>query len=300
MDREAVSNRIFLMMEGMTVNGARRKRTVAMAGKRSVVLGIGFAMAVLPIASGGFLWTASSSRAQEPTQDSAPLPVARPVPKSNEANPIQETGDQTDVPGTDDATPLEHVRLAETDKVFGACTRALTALGTAFEPVDPVTSETNRECGIARPIRVTEVLPGIALGADTRMRCATALALAEWVKEFVLPAGRAFKEQVSLSGLLYGSTYICRTRNNVPGGRLSEHGFGNAVDVSGFRFDDGTRVMIKPRDGDGSLEAAFQRSVRASACLKFTTVLGPGSDGSHTDHIHLDIKARRGGYRLCQ
>ena len=30
-------------------------------------------------------------------------------------------------------------------------------------------------------------------------------------------------------------------------------------------------------------------SVRTAACGWFTTVLGPGSDAAHTDHLHVDI-----------
>jgi hypothetical protein len=37
-----------------------------------------------------------------------------------------------------------------------------------------------------------------------------------------------------------------------------------------------------------------------SVCRRFTTVLGPGSDGYHEEHIHLDLAERRSGYRICQ
>jgi hypothetical protein len=44
----------------------------------------------------------------------------------------------------------------------------------------------------------------------------------------------------------------------------------------------------------------FREGLRKSACAQFTTVLGPGSDGSHEDHIHVDLLERRGGYRICE
>ncbi len=60
-------------------------------------------------------------------------------------------------------------------------------------------------------------------------------------------------------------------------------------------------VEIAPRDDNGSdMTTAFQRTARASACLYFSTVLGPGSNAAHDDHLHLDVKQRGGGYRLCQ
>ena len=30
------------------------------------------------------------------------------------------------------------------------------------------------------------------------------------------------------------------------------------------------------------------------------TVLGPGSDGYHEEHIHLDLAERRNNYKVCQ
>ena len=58
-------------------------------------------------------------------------------------------------------------------------------------------------------------------------------------------------------------------------------------------------LAIAPREKDSSLEGAFQRAVVATACLYFTTVLDPGSDAAHETHLHLDVKARRNGYRFC-
>ena len=44
----------------------------------------------------------------------------------------------------------------------------------------------------------------------------------------------------------------------------------------------------------------FRENVRASVCNRFTTVLGPGSDGYHEEHIHIDLAERRGGFKMCQ
>ena len=35
-------------------------------------------------------------------------------------------------------------------------------------------------------------------------------------------------------------------------------------------------------------------------CARFPTVLGPGSDWYHEDHIHLDLMERRNNYKICQ
>jgi hypothetical protein len=124
--------------------------------------------------------------------------------------------------------------------------------------------------------------------------------LSEWTRNIVLPAAEQLDDRGALFILDQGSSYICRRRNNAATGKLSEHSFGNAVDIMGFRFSEGAPIPVEPREREGTMAEAFQRTARAGACLYFTTVLGPGSDEAHADHLHLDIKERRGGFRLCQ
>ena len=90
--------------------------------------------------------------------------------------------------------------------------------------------------------------------------------------------------------------YECRGRNRVFGARTSEHGKGNAIDVRSFMFADGRVIGMT----DMSAPKDLRDGLRASACQRFTTVLGPGSDGYHEGHIHLDLAERRHGYRICE
>lgn len=189
--------------------------------------------------------------------------------------------------------------LAETPEDLEACLADLRALGSAFALQERMTGEI-ADCGIANPVEVTEILPGVALRPEAVMRCATARALATWVAESVVPSARRTGTLAPLAAIDHGSTYVCRNRGGVSGRRLSEHAVGNAVDVMGFIFDDDTVLRVEPRADAGTIEEAFQRSVRGGACLDFTTVIGPGTDEAHADHLHLDIKKRRGGYRICQ
>lgn len=98
----------------------------------------------------------------------------------------------------------------------------------------------------------------------------------------------------------HGSTYVCRRRNNKPTGKLSHHAWGNAIDIMSFEFDTGAPIRIKPRKRTGTSAEAFQRAVRYGACMTFTTVIGPGTDAAHANHLHLDVAKRRGDWRLCQ
>lgn len=191
-------------------------------------------------------------------------------------------------------------QLRESDFDYSACLLELTLLGADYSEEPPVTDDAQRDCGIARPIRLLRPLPMIEIDGGALMRCDTARHLARWLRDFVRPATAMLPGQPRLIALEPGSTYQCRTIVGNNGEKLSEHAFGNALDIAAFRFDDGSQIAIEPRQGSGDLPEAFQRTVRAAACLHFTTVLGPGTNAAHEGHLHLDIKARESGWRLCQ
>ena len=191
-------------------------------------------------------------------------------------------------------------RLAEGETRLDECLADLDARGVAYEVSEPIVEEDDAACGIRNPVRVTGLAGDVALEPAGFMRCATARALAGWVSDFALPASRQLEKRGVLTAVEQGSTYICRRRNNLPEGKLSEHAYGNAVDIMAFHFAEGDPIPIQPREREGTMAEAFQDATRSTACLYFTTVLGPGSDESHADHLHLDIRERRGGFRLCQ
>ena len=191
---------------------------------------------------------------------------------------------------------------AESDFDHSACLLALSILGAGYETVEPVAEAGNSGCGIARPVRIIEALPGIAVEGGAVMRCATARALALWLRDEVLPAAAALPGAPRLSGLVPGSTYQCRGRvgDGTGPAKLSEHALGNAIDIAAFRFADAPELKVQPLKEGGDAGLAFMKAVQAGACLRFTTVLGPGSNAAHDDHLHLDLARRRGGWRLCQ
>ena len=93
------------------------------------------------------------------------------------------------------------------------------------------------------------------------------------------------------------AAYHCRSRNNIIGAMISEHGKGNALDVRSIALANGKTV--DPTDVHVSRE--FREGWKKSVCARFSTVLGPGSDGYHENHIHVDLMQRRLGYRaMCQ
>ena len=96
------------------------------------------------------------------------------------------------------------------------------------------------------------------------------------------------------------SAYSCRGMNGQVGARISEHAFGNALDIAAFVLADGKRITIKGGWQGSAEEQGFLRDVQAAACDQFTTVLAPGSNRYHYDHIHVDLMRRASGRRICQ
>lgn len=185
----------------------------------------------------------------------------------------------------------------EDPEALKQCLADLKALGARLEETTPI--DEGNGCGIEKPVKVTELLPGLSLGGAV-MRCETALGLAHWMQATVQPALGIAKPGRRIVRISPGTTFACRLRNNASTGMISEHARGNGFDVAGFTFDNGDTLEIKPRQDDHTMEGAFQKAVTAGACLYFTTVLAPGSDAAHETHMHLDVKERKNGYRICE
>ena len=122
-------------------------------------------------------------------------------------------------------------------------------------------------------------------------------ALARWTTEVQVAAQKEFGE--SLKSLALGGTYVCRGQNHDTDAKLSEHSFANAIDVMAYGFTKRASLKVTAAP-DGTPEAAFLASARTGACTFFRTVLGPGSDAAHGNHLHLDLRERNAGHRLCQ
>lgn len=174
------------------------------------------------------------------------------------------------------------------------CPARLETLGVAFTEEPAI----DGACSVARPLKVTALGSGVAIEPAATLNCRTAESLARWVKEALVPKAQARFGAVP-TGIVNGSTYVCRPRNGVAGAKLSEHAHANAIDIGAIRFEEREPVAIGVNEPE-SAEASFEGEIRAAACDSFTTVLGPGSDAAHETHLHFDMMKRRGGYRLCE
>ena len=95
------------------------------------------------------------------------------------------------------------------------------------------------------------------------------------------------------------SAYSCRGMNGQRGAPISEHAFGNALDIASFTLADGRKITVKDGWRGTPEEQGFLRDVHASACQHFSTVLAPGSNAFHYDHIHVDLARRASGRQVC-
>lgn len=231
--------------------------------------------------------------AEKPEDAPSPAPEVRPPGPPPPARGLPP------VPGLQPAKPAA-IRVAPEDpEQFAACQAELKTLGTVFETAAPI--DDGEGCGMSNPVIVREILPGIKLSPEATFRCETALQLARMTRETIIPAARiALADKGELKAIQQASAYVCRNRNSAATGKISEHAHGNAIDIAGFEFDKGAVPMLIAAQDDGTFPAAFQRSLNAAACLYFTTVLSPGSDDAHKDHLHLDVIERKSGYRFCR
>jgi hypothetical protein len=182
-----------------------------------------------------------------------------------------------------------------------ACQVRLSAAGAVFKPLGEVTGgDSNGPAGCGGPDVVLLqkiVLPGdgdVAVEPPATLRCEMAEGVTEFVRRDLAPAAAALGSP--LRTVENYDSFSCRGRNRILGAKLSEHGRANALDIRSVRLKDGR--VVRPADAEAP--QVFRAAMKTAACGRFTTVLGPGSDGYHEDHIHLDRIERHGGFRMCQ
>jgi hypothetical protein len=216
-----------------------------------------------------------------------PRPAAAPAAKPEVPGAGQGTPGEADEQVQESAAPSPHP---------SACRSALTE-AIAIAPSVPDIHGPGG-CGGEDLVRLEAVvLPDkrqVAVKPAAILRCEMASAVADWIRNDM--TGFAKKLGSDITDLDNFDSYECRGRNRIVGARLSEHGRANALDVRSIKLASGRLISFTDRMVPRDLREAVLRSV----CARFSTVLGPGSDWYHEDHIHLDLMDRRNDYRICQ
>jgi hypothetical protein len=139
----------------------------------------------------------------------------------------------------------------------------------------------------------------VAMKPAATLACPIVSALDRWLSDSVQPAAmRWFGARVAEIKQI--SAYSCRGMNGNSRAHISEHAFGNALDIAGFTLADGRYVSVREGWKGVPEEQGFLREVQAAACAQFTTVLAPGSNVYHYDHIHVDLMRRASQRVICQ
>jgi len=150
-----------------------------------------------------------------------------------------------------------------------------------------------RDPGVTASAGPVEVKPAATLA------CPLVSALDQWIATAVQPAALRWFHQPVVE-IKQISAYSCRGMNGNSSAHISEHAFGNALDIAGFVLADGHKVTVQYGWHGSAEEQAFLHDVQLAACNEFTTVLAPGANIYHYNHIHVDLMRRYSGRRICQ
>lgn len=227
-----------------------------------------------------------------------PPPVPRPRPPSLPDEPVVEPPRPPIAAPEEAAEPEEEAPAPEPvaepepepvpDRVYQvACPAVIMGLVEA-EMAPPL-----REgiCGEQSPLVVTGVMSRgrmVPLSSPVTTNCQMASALPRWVETVDGYAEAMLGSAVAEIGA--GTGYMCRNRNNAEAGFTSEHGFANAVDVTGFTLEDGRSIaVVADWLPAAEPEGRLLRLAHDAACSGFSTVLGPEANADHKDHLHLDL-----------
>ena len=229
-------------------------------------------------------------------QEALPLPRERPAEAAAPASvPLPRERPEERAPD------LEIVPEVPEPRVYQAACPAVLMGQVEARMLEPIAES---GCAVRSPLAVTAVLVNgrmVPLAGEAVLNCGMATALPLWAA--AVDAYLAGRENTRLTRILVGTSYACRPRNNAVGADMSEHGFANALDVTGFALEDG-RTIALPGGWSEPLAPAGQllRFAHGAGCAHFTTSLGPEANALHADHLHLDLGCHgpRCLARLCE
>lgn len=221
---------------------------------------------------------------ERPDPDATP-PAAEPLRPAEPAEPAK------DVP----------VEAPKPPRIYQSACPAMISGQVEAKALPPIAEV---QCGAPSPLAVSGVMANgrlVPLSGAITTTCGMATALPGWIASI---DGYLFaKDNTRIESVLVGTSYMCRNVNNASGGNLSFHGFADAVDIVGFKLEDGRTVTVEGDWTDAlSSEGRMLRFAHDSACATFTTTLGPEANAEHHDHFHLDLgcHGKTCTARLCE
>lgn len=257
------------------------------------------------------------AEAEEPVQGSAgnkkvPVPREKPSreqPSASENPFVPQTGAQP----TEAAKPKEEAKPQEETKPeeeakrepgaeMAACREELAALGAKFTVPEMPAAE--GQCKVVNPVQINAIATPagtVNFPGEPTLNCVFAKQFTSWVADIAAPVVKAHAGE-ALVAISTGPGYECRNRNGDSTTKISEHAFGNAVDIASFNLPGKKNLPVANVAKSQNAESRWLMALRISACGYFTTVLGPGSNEAHAEHYHFDlgIHGKSGNYRICE
>jgi hypothetical protein len=232
----------------------------------------------------------------QPDRPVPPIPRPKPTlenkPQAKEPVKPQDQPSATDGP---EAKPDPGVEMA-------LCRAELKAQGVTFTIAE--IPATDKSCTVSNPVAIAEIATpegAVALPEQPTLNCVFAKRFSSWVSDIAAPVVMAHAG-TPLSSLATGPGYQCRGRNGDTTSKMSEHAFGNAIDIAAFRLADKKSVAVNAASLADKESGRWLTALRISGCGYFTTVLGPGANEAHAEHFHFDlgIHGKSGNYRICE
>jgi hypothetical protein len=248
-------------------------------------------------------WPISQPQSYQPRQNYPETAVRQPAgygtssgPVSLNAPGVASQEDEIDLPpdGTDAAGAARYLNAPSYPTRPGYATQA----PYPQRPEQQSSPQPLPRLGPAQGNAVAAVGP-VVIKPTATLACPIVSELDRWLADTVQPSAmRWFGARVAEIKQI--SAYSCRGMNGNPHAHISEHAFGNALDIAAFVLADGRRVSVKDGWRGMPEEQGFLRDVQSGACAHFTTVLAPGSNVHHYDHIHVDLMRRASRRLICQ
>lgn len=235
-----------------------------------------------------------------------PLPRLRPAEK-----PVSPAAPAVAAPASDSAgevygPPKPETHAAEPTKPVApriyqtACPAVL--LGRVEAAALPPIAD--GQCKAQSPLALTGVLANgrmVPVSGGVQTDCGVASALPGWIES--VDSYLLARDNTRIAEVVVGTSYMCRNVNGASSGNLSFHAFADALDIVGFKLEDGRFVTVEGGWADAtSSEGRLLRFAHDSACANFTTVLGPEANAEHRDHLHVDLgcHGKTCTARLCE
>lgn len=224
---------------------------------------------------------------------SVPVPATK--PEQEETKTMTPAPKQETKGASEPAKP----EAPETERIYQAACLPLLQNDVTGKILPPVNEG---QCQIRSPLEITAFTKPVPIGFDQPVtsNCTMVVALKEWVEQANRLAKTHLGSDIKTIGT--GSHYQCRNVNNGSTGRISEHAFGNALDIMSFTLTSGDMTTLAKDWNGEAKQRTFWRELHKISCTYFMTVLGPEADSAHETNLHLDMGCHGQSCtsRICQ